>query len=807
MKTMELLAPAGDPAALRAAVCAGADAVYLGFRAFGARASAANFDEEALAQGIAYAHLHHVRVYVTVNTLVKARELESVYRALETIALARADAVIVQDMGVALLVREHFPTLALHASTQMALHNEAGVAWAKRQGFQRVVLARECGLEAIGQAAQTAMEIEVFAHGALCAGVSGQCLLSSMAGGRSGNRGRCAQPCRQEVALGRHRGALLSMKDLCLRDFLPELRAAGVHSIKLEGRMKRPEYVAIVTESYRRALDELAAGCFQPGNVQERERLCQIFHRGGFTPGHAMGAEDAELCATTHVGHGGLLVGQVERVKNGLAALSLCRALHDGDGLQLRGKIEADLRYSGKEKAVGEEAVLRLRPGVFPAVGDAVFRLTDAAQLVEAETITQEAPIPVQMKAELQAEQPARLTLSDGQTEVTVYGEAVQPARSRGVTAAEVQKQLAKLGDTPFALPEPPEVLAEDGLFVPVSALNALRREGIQALQQARAAAFFGVEKEALLSRLPGCEPELLFAEHRGAIPRAGNSSMPWEDVLAVSFSDSALGPRIAEAGADLLIFAPWDFTPMALEKSLKELPQGAWLELPPQLTEAALEMVRQLVQKNAPGLGGVVVGSIGQLGADFGVPVALGAGVPVTNPMAARALAAEQPAFWTIWPELSLAESKDMEPFSMRGLLAVYGHERVMLLNHCPERVGRGLSQGREQCRLCGETSMACVTSGAALTDRKGFRFPLCKTRMPEGCVVNVLNALPTDLRKQEEARRGLGAGMLLHFTVETPEEQLQMVRELAETRRGGPARFEGKKEATQGHFFRGVE
>ncbi len=193
-KRMELLAPAGDEAALRAAVCAGADAVYLGLQRFGARASAANFDAEALEKAVAYAHLHHVRVYVAVNTLVRQAELPAAFDALQTIAACRADAAIVQDMGVLRMAREAFPSLALHASTQMGLHSAGGARFAAAHGASRVVLARECTLQTVREVAQTGVAVEVFAHGALCAGVSGQCLLSAMAGGRSGNRGRCAQP-------------------------------------------------------------------------------------------------------------------------------------------------------------------------------------------------------------------------------------------------------------------------------------------------------------------------------------------------------------------------------------------------------------------------------------------------------------------------------------------------------------------------------------------------------------------------------------------------------------------------------------
>ena len=800
--TMELIAPAGEWEALRAAVCAGADAVYLGTHSFGARASAANFDGEELARAVEYAHFHHVRIYVTVNTLIKERELPAVMQTLETIAMAQADAVIAQDLGVAALVKEYFPALELHASTQMALHNATGMRWAQAQGIERVVLARECSLADIQKAAETGMEVEVFVHGALCAGVSGQCLLSSLSGGRSGNRGRCAQPCRQNLSLGERGGALLSMKDLCLRDHLPELLAAGVGALKIEGRLKRPEYVAIVTESYRRALDEMAQGRFRPGDALEKERLMQIFHRGGFTCGHAVGAEDADLCATDHVGHGGMEVGQMLRVKNELATLALVQSLHDGDGLQLRGRQEADLRYSGKERSAGEEAVLRLRPGVKAMPGDKVYRLTDMLQMAEATALIREKPIEIFMEAVLEAGKPMRLTMEEGSACVRVEGEVVQAARTRATTEEEVLKQLAKLGDTPFVLsPQKPIALSVgEDIFVPVSGLNALRREGVQALIRARGWAFAEKKKSSFAS-------EDQNVKKQGELEKKSSLLGETKNLFAVRFGNADMGKDFAEAGAELLLFAPMDIREASLQESLSKLPAGAWVELPVQLTEAELSKTGHILKTHASHLGGVVVGSVGQLGASFGLPVALGAGIPFTNRKAMEAFAQLRPAFGMLWPELSLEELLELRPFEIPVFLTVYGREGVMWLNHCPERVGNGSFTKRASCNLCKAENMACGKETPELVDRKGFRFPLQKIRTEEGCLVKLLNALPIDLSRQEEARKALGAGMLINLTVETPEEQMRLVQAWAAVFRGEGAMPYREGKATQGHFFRGVE
>ncbi len=811
----ELLAPAGGQEALQAAVCAGADAVYLGFSAFSARASAANFDGEQLARAVQYAHFHQVRVHVTVNTLVKEGELEAVYAALGTIAQARADAVIVQDLGVAALAKEYFPTLDLHASTQMALHNATGVRWAKGMGFHRVVLARECSLAEIAKAAGQGVALEVFVHGALCSSVSGQCLMSSMAGGRSGNRGRCAQPCRQELRLGERKGALLSLRDLCLRDQLPLLAKAGVNAFKIEGRLKRPEYVAVVVESYRRALDEMAKGQAAPMDQGEREWLMQAFHRGGFTRGHGGGDQDAALADPGRVGHGGLPMGKIASVSGNLARIKLRRPLGDGDGLQLRGGQDVELRYAGPERGAGEEAVLRLRPGIQARVGDEVFRLTEERQMAWAKALCQDKPLPVQMRAVLAEGRPMQLSMAAGNVKVTVDGDVVAPAQSRSATREEVRRQLSKLGGTPFVLEEDGDFQIElaEGLFAPVSSLNALRRNTVEAMEKARASAFFGLKKEswcrdAQWKGLPIASPKaLLQAAHlQAAPPRPG----PWGEGIAVSFRDPAMAGALQEAGASLLLFEPWDWRTETFNAALSGLPQGTWLALAPFLSQAALEEIVPLIRAHASRLGGVAVGSVGQLGLELPLPVALGSGVPATNSLALRALSQSNPSFFLLWPEWSYGELAALPKGPIPRLLTIYGRERIMLIHHCPERVVKNLADGRAACTLCRGGGMACGREKAEMVDRKGYRFPLSRTVTQEGCILNVYNALPTDLREHEDKRRLLGAGMLVSLTVESPREQVALVRAYGALAAGRPlpAREAGQDiPTTAGHLLRGVE
>ncbi len=793
----ELLCPAGNMAALKAAVDAGADAVYLGYKAFGARASAVNFDDETLSQAVAYAHLYHTRVHVTVNTLIKENEMEAVQAALSAIQACHADAVIVQDLGVAAMVRDGFPDLALHASTQMGLSNAADAAFARRFGFTRAVLARECSLEDIRKVVATGIETEVFAHGALCSGVSGRCLMSSMAGGRSGNRGRCAQPCRLQLRMGDRKGALLSLRDLCTLEHLPAFVEAGIRSLKVEGRLKSPEYVSVVAGVYRKALDQIADGSFDPKDPAPMQELLQIFNRGGFTRGHAFGAEDADLCAAARVSHEGVPLGTVTGCKGQLATIRLTQALHDGDSLQLRGRQDADLRYSGHDMPAGSTATLRLRPGLHAEAGCAVARLSDAKQL-EAAREHGPKPLFVTMEAEFHLHQPMKLTLSDGTVSAWVEGETVEAAQKRAASPDDAARQLEKLGETPFAVHgrQDIQIDMDEGVFLPVAVLNELRRKAVEALIQKRISAF---EKAGRTDthRLRK-EPPVFIQE-----PIEADSSQA--DRLAVVFSDPEAGEMLRQSGADVLIYEPLDVRPQALSAALHSLPHGCWVQLQPQMSQSSLESALACIHNARHKLAGVVAGCVGQLDTVKDLPVWAGADIPVTNRRSLQTICSGKVQNYHLWPEWSADEQMQLMPLPGIPWLKVYGREILMLLNHCPERAAQGLTAGRQNCRLCYEKGMACGQKDAVLTDQKNFRFPMQRTVFEEGCILRVLGALPTDLRQYDAQRRRLGANLLLHFTTESLAEQAAITRSFAGVRDGMPS--ERPEGSTSGHWRRGIE
>ena len=412
---MELLSPAGGLDSLIAAVQTGADAVYMGFGAFNARRSAKNFTDEEFASAVAYCHLRGVRVFLTLNTLLTDRELEQAAESLRKASDMGVDAVLVQDWGLLTLAREIVPDVPLHASTQMSLFTLGGANEAAALGLERVVLARELARDEIREiCAGCPAEIEVFAHGALCMCYSGQCEMSAVVGERSGNRGACAQPCRLPYGVnGPCRGGHpLSLKDANLSAYLAEMEAMGVACLKLEGRMKRPEYVAVVTGIYRRLLDEKR----QP-TAEESRRLEQAFSRSGFTDGYWLGKKGPQMFGT-----------RPENAPEPKELFAKAREMYE-NGRESR-KIPVNLRLSVRR---GEPVRLS---GACAVHGGAAF---------------------------------------------AVDGAVPEEARNRAVTAEELRQRLSKTGGTVFTA-DRIEIELDEGLTIPASAVNGLRRELLEEL-------------------------------------------------------------------------------------------------------------------------------------------------------------------------------------------------------------------------------------------------------------------------------------------------------------------------------------
>jgi len=511
----ELLAPAGDLDCVRAAVENGADAIYFGLDAgFNARARATNISLEALDELMAFLHRRQVKGYVTLNTLVFTSELEGIEEIVRRVARAGVDAVLVQDLGLVRLIRTVCPDLAIHASTQMTLTSAETIALVESLGVERVVLARELSLDEIGQIArQTTMPLEVFVHGALCVAYSGQCMTSESLGGRSANRGQCAQACRlpyelicdgEQVDLGDQK-YLLSPQDLAAFDLVPELIAAGVCSFKIEGRLKTPEYVANITRHYREAIDTAVAGRpmkFTPRAVEEME----LSFSRGFSPGWLGGCDHKMLVPAISSAKRGVLLGHVQAIRGNRVAVELRASVKRGDGIVFEGNRAENQEQGGRVFEVfvdGQSISDSVDTGVVQlAFGHGAL---DLDQLVPGQQIwkTDDPQLTSRLRKTYQNVSPQRRAVLDvvvaaaaGEklriTARTAAGlsceiESPEPlavARKHPLTVEVLTEQLGRLGGTNYVLGTcQAEIVGEP--MVPLSVLGKLRHEMVQALDDA----------------------------------------------------------------------------------------------------------------------------------------------------------------------------------------------------------------------------------------------------------------------------------------------------------------------------------
>lgn len=648
----ELLCPAGSPDSLDAAIEGGADAVYLGGAAFNARMNAKNFGGDALRSAVLRAHTFGVKVYLTLNTLVTDRELPVFLETARDALRAGVDALIVADLGGALAIRRAFPNAELHASTQASGHSLAMAHELKALGFTRMVVARETSAKELRElVSQSPIEIEAFVHGALCVSHSGQCLFSSVVGGRSGNRGECAQPCRLPYTAGGCKGKSgypLSLKDLSLAAHVPELIDIGVSSLKIEGRMKSPEYVRDTARIWRRLLDENRAA-----TPAEMQRLADAFSRGGFTDGY--------------------YTEQIDRRMLGIRSdtdKSNTRALEPFEGLTRR--------------------------------------------------------IPLDITARLTANFPAELTLSDGTRSVTVTGEIPMPALNAPLTHETVERNLSKFGGTLYRVGSFSLEL-DEGLMLPISRLNELRRRALQALEEAVP---------------PSDVAEMPFLRRE---PTAGRAHL-----TTARFYKPAQITQKAKDFFDILYLPLHKFTPDA---------NG--VVLPPVIFDRDLPCVEQMLRDaKRAGAKYALVGNLGHLDAvkraklipmgDFRLNV--------TNTETVCALETLGIGSVILSPELTLPQMRDL---GGNTEVIVYGRLPLMTLEKC---VIRELAD----CQRC-------ATDRVTFSDRRGVTFPILREWEHRNVVYN---SLPTNMSDREEqlSRAGLTARHFL-FSTETCTEVDKMI------------------------------
>ena len=699
---MELLSPAGHWEAMVAAVQSGADSVYFGCGGFNARRGAKNFTPEELSPAVAYCHLRGVKVYLTVNTLVTDRELAAAGDLLRQASRAGVDAVIVQDWGLAALAREIVPDLPLHGSTQMTVHSLAGVEAAARLGMGCVVLSREVSREDMAHICRNSpIKIEVFAHGALCMCYSGQCAMSALIGGRSGNRGACAQPCRLPYRLDEGKaGHPLSLKDACLVSHLRELRDMGVSILKLEGRMKRPEYVAVVTEIYARLLreDRLPTG-------EELRELEQAFSRQGFTDGYWRG--------------------------------------RPGPGM-------FGVRPEG-ERAPEE-----------------LFQAARAAYSRE-----DRRTVPVAMEAAVLAGAPARLTVTDGEgRSAAAQGPVPEAARTRPLTAGDLEARLAKTGGTVFR-PERVRVQVEEGLSLPASAVNALRRDALDRLAELRQAP--PSRREADPAPLPPAE--------KAAAPIAYTVSLSDPRQLTSELLD--LSPAVVYLPAERI--GEFNLSPYV----------NRGVEFCALLPRICMDhegeaLIALLGEAGDRGCVSAALGTLGQgaLAREAGFTVLRGDfGLNLFNSRSLLEVKSWGLRSAAVSFELRWEQVRDLQKYLPCEAMA-YGRLPLMITENCLVANGLGC-RSRDLRGPCRE--------GHVLTDRRGERFPILPAF---GCRSEIQNSKALFLAdKPELGRCGLAYGRL-RFTTETAAECVRLLALYQGREAGSPP--EG---FTRGLFYRGVE
>ena len=653
-KLPELLAPAGDFEALLAAVAGGADAVYIGGKSFSARAFAKNFELDEIREAVRYCHIHGVKLYVTLNTLIYDKELPAALEYAAELYRIGIDALIIADIGLISLIRERIPDLELHASTQASAHNSVGADELARLGCKRVVLARELSEESIRATVEKCIpEIEVFLHGALCVCHSGQCLFSSLVGGRSGNRGECAQPCRLPYSGGKYP---LSLSDLSLAEHIPELIESGVASLKIEGRMKSPDYVYRVTEIYRRLLDE-----GRRATKSELSELSRIFSRGGFTDGY----------------------------------------------------FKADLfsKMTGIRSEADKESTRSLEE----------LRFTPMRAKISAR---------VKIKSGMRSE----LALSLGEKEVTVFGDVPTAAISSPIKTDDLKARLSKMGNTYFSLKsEDIEVELDDGLNMPPSAINDLRRRAAEALT--------------------ACDRELPKIEIPRPKRRTPSKSLRTAQIMNYECAKRLIFDFPREADYFDKLFVPL----FSFDETLAKEAETVGVYLPPVITESELKVVRKkLAEVKNMGVLYALVGNIGYF------ELAKEAGLEIFGDFRLNVMNGESADTYRALGARWLVSSVELAPPKARDIgegTVVYGRVPLMITERCFIKENFG-------CSEC---------SRASLSDRRGFRFPMMREWEHRNLILNSVTTYMAD--KQGE----LEANSLNHrhfiFTTESASECAEVV------------------------------
>jgi U32 family peptidase len=820
----ELLAPAGSLDAVRAALANGADAVYLGAERWNARDEGAQLSMDELGEACRLAHERGRRIYLTYNILFKPDELVDSLVFLGEAIDRGIDAAIVQDLGAIRLIQRIYPSLELHGSTQMTVHDESGAKVLSAMGVARVVLARENTLEDISaiHAAVPTLGLESFIHGALCIAYSGQCFMSGMISERSANRGSCAQSCRKDYVLSDvdtgtelDRGYLISAKDLAAHDHLPGIAGAGVQCLKVEGRKKKPEYVAIVTRTYREFLDRLATGDMSPPASAEVQPLVQIYSRG-FTGGMYGGRAGRDYVTRTQPDNRGAVLGTVVGHTPVEVVVDVHTPIQIGDGLGFEAPNEiggaavgftvTGIRTIGTGERVRQAIATRL--AIEP--GWTVLRTAEAALLASARatfagSANQRAPRKARLDVRVWGGAGRRLAavFTAGGESVTVESTApLSTASTHALTRRTLREQFGRLGETPFALAAVDDSGLTAGLFLPVSQLNHLRQQATEQLMQRRevVALATAAEHRALI--------EVAVADIAATPPGTPGTARLIAEVFSIADAELA-----AAAGATEIVFDPFlrhPPTPLARIRTLRESVEarGAALRLRtptivrPQERHAIQKWLDMGLPLQSGHLG--LVAEYARAGRDVVGDYALN----VLNAHTAAEIFRLGASRLTLSVELTADEMRRVvQPWHGRNFdVFLYGRPEGMTIEHCV--LSAAFDRRPTTCRdLCIQKH-----PNVTLRDPAGYSFPVatdsaCRNRLLHSRPVEGSEYLP---RLWEAGIRGFRAvfnvpGEAVATIVGSYRATLDALAR-GESRELGEVRSIVNNEFTRGHFARAV-
>ena len=807
----ELLSPVGDKDSLKAAVANGADAIYLGGKSFNARKGAANFSLEELEKAIEYAKIRGVRVYITANILYKPREIKKVLKFIEKIYNYGADGLIVQDLGLAKLLKKNFPDFELHASTQMTVHNLAGAKYLEELGFSRVVLARELSIAETKEIVEGSdLEVESFVHGALCISYSGQCLMSSLIGGRSGNRGRCAQPCRmpytlidydskESIAPELAKKYLLSPRDINTLEILGQLIEAGITSFKIEGRMKRAEYVALVTSKYRKYIDNFLEyrGEYEI-NDKDYEELLQIFNRGEFTVGHYKKLSNLELINYKRPKNQGLKLGRVINYNhhNKRSKIRLDQEASIGDGLEIWTSKGDNVGFRVEESNLVSAKKIEVEINGGIKKGDAVYR-TFSKELIEtaaASYQSREEEI-VEVFGRLEAKIGEKLELSIWKQSgefVTAESDFIpEQAKNQPLTENEIREQIDRLGNTPYYFTEL-EFDLDDNLFIPISKVNELRRKAINKLNQ---------------KRTPTNQNKRLKRETLNLAKNNTNHS----EKLVVYLKEREYLKDVVKLGVDrVYLDYTTEFDLIANEIQIAKTNKVEYfIKFPRIAKEAELKKIKDnLSRLEDLEITGYLISQLGiaQLLEKSQKKLIADYSLHNFNQYTAKHWEDENYYSIILSPELNLKEINRMTAYNqIRTEAIIYGHLPMMITEYCPI--------GAIDQYLDNDCQNSCQEKNFGLLDRKGMIAPIKSEE--NNCRTIIYNSQPLYLlNKLEKIKESKISTYRLDFILETKAEIIEIIKAYKSHLFADGSNYlakevlELKKRGyTTGHFYRGVK